>query len=189
MSAPSNILVIGASTGGIQALSSFFTVLGHVNAAVLLVQHMPMFINENFSRRLSTKAAFDVKLAEDNDRLETGLILVAPSHGHCVLEKNQTVRIQQGPLVNFVCPSIDVTMKSMMPLFNGERLYGVILSGMGRDGANGIAHLKSLNAITFAQDKDSCTVFGMPAEAIKTGCIDYVLSPEGIALHLSRILK
>ena len=185
---PANIIVMGASTGGVGAWPLLLQALGKVDAAILLVQHMPAFINVNFARRLSLKTPFEVKLAEENDTLEPGLILVAPSLGHCVVEDNRRIHIQPGPRVNYVCPSIDVTMRSLVAPEIGQKLFGVLLTGMGKDGAAGMVHLKQCGAHTFAQKKHSCAVFGMPAEAIKTGCVDHVLSPQEIGEEINRMI-
>ena len=188
MNGPANIIVMGASTGGIAAWPLLLQALGKVNAAILLVQHMPAFINVNFSRRLSLKTPFEVKLAEENDLLEPGLILVAPSLGHCVVEDNRLIHIQPGLRVHYVCPAIDVTMRSLVAPEIGQSLFGVILTGMGKDGAAGMVHMKQCGAHTFAQDKHSCAVFGMPAKAIKTGCVDHVLTPQEIGEEINRMI-
>ena len=188
MNEPRNIIVMGASTGGVATWPLLLEKLGQVDAAILLVQHMPAFINLNFARRLSLKTPFEVKLAEENDALEPGLILVASSAGHCVVEENRRVRIQPGPRVNYVCPSIDVAMRSLVAPAEGQSLFGVLLTGMGKDGAAGLAHMKKCGAVTFAQEKSTCAVFGMPAEAIKTGCVDRVLSPQAIGEEMGRAI-
>jgi two-component system chemotaxis response regulator CheB len=188
MSWPKNIIVVGASTGGIKACPALLAGLGQVDAAILLVQHMPAFINMNFARRLSLATPLEVKLAEESDAMEPGLILVAPSETHCILEKNLLVRLQAGPKVNFVCPSIDVAMRSIVAPEIRQNLFGVVLTGMGKDGAAGIRHLKQCGAVTFAQDKNSSAVFGMPAEAITTGSVDYVLPPQAIGEEIQRVI-
>jgi two-component system chemotaxis response regulator CheB len=122
----------------------------------------------------------EVRLAQDGDWLREGLVLVAPSEAHCTLQRNQRVRLAPGPKVNFVCPSVDVMMQSVKAPPAGQRLIGVLLTGMGKDGAAGLAHLKRLGALTIAQDEASSAVYGMPAEAVKLGCVDHELAPEGI---------
>jgi two-component system chemotaxis response regulator CheB len=100
------------------------------------------------------------------------------------LTDNARLRVAPGEKVNFVIPSVDVTMQSVRPPWPGQRLFGVILTGMGRDGAAGLAHLKRLGAATFAQDKATCAVHGMPAEAVRMGAVDSELPPEGIVQRL-----
>lgn len=181
---PSSLVIIGASTGGPRTLADLVGLLPTLRACIVIVQHFPKFINASFVRSLRRCTPMEVRLAEEGDTLRDGLILVAPSEVHCHLVHNRFVHLAAGPSVNFVCPSIDVTMQSISR--NRPRLIGVLLTGMGKDGAAGLAHLKRLGALTIAQDQASCAVYGMPAEAVRLGCVDQQLPPDRIAELLTR---
>jgi two-component system chemotaxis response regulator CheB len=158
-----------------------------LESAVLIVQHMPKFINDSLVRTLGQHSRAPVRLARHNERTEEGVVYVAPSDVHCQLATNSILKLVEGPRVNYVCPAIDVTMSSVSAPFPGQRLVGVLLTGMGKDGAQGLAHMKRLGALTIAQDRASCTVYGMPGEAVKLGCVDHELPPEGIARALTTV--
>jgi two-component system chemotaxis response regulator CheB len=120
--------------------------------------------------------------------LRPGAVYLAPSEAHCVLNGNRVLRVVPGPKVNFVCPAIDVTMQSVEAMAF-ESLTGVLLTGMGKDGAAGLAHLKALGACTIAQSKETCAVHGMPAEAVRLGCVDLKLGPDEIARAIERRVR
>ena len=181
-----NLVIIGGSTGGTRVLSYLLSSLPPLRASIVIVQHLPKFINNSFVAGLNRDARTKVRLAADGDRLEEGSIYVAPSDVHCTLVRNSRITLQSGPKVNYVCPAIDLTMQSVCPPRPGTRLIGVLLTGMGRDGAAGMAHMKKLGALTIAQNEASCAVYGMPAEAVQLGCIDYQLPPDRIAQLLAR---
>lgn len=185
---PWPLIVIGASTGGTRVLPELITPLSRHRAAIVIVQHMPRYINASLVRTLGRHAACPVSLVQDGDRLEPAHVYVAPSEVHCTLVNNRGLRLTPGPAVNYVCPAIDITMQSVRPLDPGQVLIGILLTGMGRDGAAGLVHLKQLGGITFAQNQASCAVYGMPAEAVKLGCVDHVLPPPEIARWVSRKL-
>jgi two-component system chemotaxis response regulator CheB len=187
MQAPNNIIIIGASTGGVKVVQRIFECMPPLNAALLVVQHMPAYINTAFVGTLGTKTRMPVKLAETNDVLIPGRVLVAPGDQHLELEGNARVVLRNGPKVNFVRPSIDVTMHCLQPFGPGCMITGVLLTGMGNDGAAGISHIKRLGGLTVAQEESTCPVFGMPKEAIRTGDVDQVLSPERIAELLAKL--
>jgi len=176
-----NLIVIGASTGGTRVITHLLSLLPPLPACIVIVQHMPSFINMSFARTLSRNAHMEVRLAADQDRLREGVVLLAPSEAHSVFVNNTSIRLVAGPKVNYVCPSIDVAMQSLRPPLEGYRLVGVLLTGMGRDGAAGLAHIKRLGCMTIAQDQASSAIYGMPAEAAKLGCVDHQASPAGIA--------
>lgn len=186
LQSPANgaLVVIGASTGGVRALCTLFERLPKLNASVLLVQHIPRFIQPSFVRTLQEHTPMRVDLARDGDELHPGTVLLAPAEVHCTLEQNRRVRLVTGPKVNYVCPSIDVAMKSVVPPISPASLIGILLTGMGRDGADGMVHLKKLGAKTVAQDEASCAVFGMPKEAWNAGGVDLLLPPARIARRL-----
>lgn len=175
---PPPLVIIGASTGGPRVLGEILELLPPLSACLVIVQHMPKFINASLARTLSRQARTEVRLAQDGEMIQAGQVLLAPSEQHCTFAGNRMLRLAPGPQVNFVCPSIDVTMQSLTAPPGSQRLIGVLLTGMGRDGAAGLAHLKNLGALTIAQNQATCAVYGMPAEAVKLGCVDHVLSPE-----------
>lgn len=170
------LIIIGSSAGGPRILRELFEGLPRLNGAIVLVQHMPKFINESLCETIQDYTEMDVRLIRNETSLQDHTIYVAPSEIHTRLNKNKTFRLFEGERQNYVKPSVDVVMESVDP-DQFKQLMGIILTGMGRDGANGIRHLKSLGATTIAQDEDSCAIFGMPKESIDTGCVDFVLAP------------
>ena len=182
----SNLLIIGSSTGGPRILEELFATLPPLNAAVLIVQHITKGIDESFAASIARFLPMHVRLASDGDPLQHGVALVAPGGVHLTLSNNRCVRLSQGEKVNSVCPSIDVAMKSTQPC-NGGKLAGVILTGMGRDGAEGIAHIKKAGGTTIAQDQSTSVIFGMPKAAVETGCVDFVLATSQIGRKLSEL--
>lgn len=178
-----NIIVIGSSTGGPRTLETIFTDLPRLDAALLVVQHMPRFANPLLCKRLSKATDMEVKLAEEGERIMRGIAYLAPSEIHMDLVKNRKVRFFDGEKVNYVKPSIDVTMMSMRKV-NEDRFIGVVLTGIGRDGADGISHIKKTEGTTIAQDQATSAIYGMPKKAAATGDVDFVLSPEEIKKKL-----
>ena len=181
---PPSLIVIGASTGGPKVLWDLFSAMPPLSACILIVQHFPKFINDSFVRSLSLRTQAKVRLAQHGDELAEGLVLVAPSEVHCRVVGNRHLHLASGPDVNYVCPSIDVTMQSLCAWPNGSKLIGVLLTGMGRDGAAGLAHVKQLGGLTIAQYEATCAVYGMPGAAVRLGCVDFELPPEKIATLL-----
>ena len=177
------LVIVGVSTGGPRALRQLFTGMPRLEAGIILVQHMPKFINDSFQRTLDALTEMDVVIAQDGSRIDAGTVYLAPSDVHLELINNQRIRLADGPKVCFVKPSIDVTMLSARHR-DDQELAAVVLTGMGRDGADGIRHIKRIGGVTFAQDARSCAVYGMPKAAAETGAVDFVLSPEGIRDHL-----
>jgi two-component system chemotaxis response regulator CheB len=146
---------------------------------------MPAFINEAVAGSLARAWWGEARLAADGDVLEDGLLLLAPSERHCVLIGNRRIALVDGEKVNFCRPSIDVTMGSVEAV-PGISSTGVLLTGMGRDGARGLLHMRDLGARTVVQDEASSAVYGMPAEAVRLGAAEYVLAPRRIAELLTR---
>jgi len=175
--------MIGSSTGGTLVLSQIFSSVPVLDAAVVIVQHIPPVFDKGFAERLNDTSKMNAVLADNGDRLERGKIYLAPSRMHLKLVDNETIEIFKGEKVNFCCPSADVTMRSALKNCTGK-LVGVVLTGLGRDGADGITHIKGLQGITIAQDKGTCAVYGMPMEAAKTGNVDFILPPEKIGEKL-----
>lgn len=183
---PSSLIVIGASTGGPKVLGEMLAMLPPLHAGIVIVQHMPAFINASFARTLARQSSMEVRIAQDGDAVNEGVILLAPSGFHLHLIRNRSIHLAEGPQVNYVCPSVDVAMNSLTAPTRGQRLIGVLLTGMGRDGAAGMAHVKRIGGITVTQDEASCAVWGMPAQAVKLGCVDYELPPASIVSLLVR---
>ena len=148
---------------------------------------MPKFVNDSFTRRLNQLTDMSVKIAEDGEYIKTGKVYVAPSEQHLKLINNRIIRLFHGEKVNFVCPSIDVTMKSLKKMAD-DKIIGIILTGMGRDGAEGISHVKEVGGITIAQDEETSIIYGMPKEAFKTGNVDLVLSTGKIREKLVELV-
>jgi two-component system chemotaxis response regulator CheB len=183
-----NLVIIGSSAGGPRVLKTIFMGLPKLNGTIILVQHMPKFINESFAENLNDLTDMTVKIAENGENIESGVMYVAPSERHLELIDNKIINLYYGEKNQFVCPSVDVTMKSLKRDF-GKLIVGIILTGMGSDGANGIDYLKTISGMTIAQDQNTSIIFGMPDAAIKTGKIDMILSPEQIKdklIELSR---
>lgn len=184
---PHKIVIIGSSAGGPRILRELFTGIPFLNGSIVIVQHMPKFVNESLSDHLNRCTDMMVSVAQDGDRLEKGSVYVAPSEVHFELVNNQRIRLFNGEKVNFTRPSVDVAMKSLKHE-PGLDFMGVILTGMGRDGAEGISHIKNIGGITIAQDKETCAVYGMPKEAFETGNVDWVLKPERIKDKLIELM-
>ena len=174
-----NLVIIGSSAGGPRILRYLFNGLPRINCAMVLIQHMPKFINQSICDDLNELTMMNMLIAGNGDVLQTGNVYIAPTDFHLVLSNNKEVNLVQTPKVNFVRPAVDVTMQSVLSLENGI-LMGIILTGMGRDGADGIVHMKKMGAINIAQNEATSIIYGMPKEAAMTGCVDYEMSPQQI---------
>jgi two-component system chemotaxis response regulator CheB len=180
-----NIIIIGSSTGGPKILNDMFISLPALNAAIIIVQHVPVLFDKAIADRLDELSRFNVKLAEHGDILKSGTAYVAQAKRHLKLKLNSRIEIVEEAKVNCCCPSVDVTMMSLEKNRSGK-IIGVILTGLGRDGADGISHIKSIGGTTYAQDEETCTIFGMPKAAIDTGKVDHIFSPDVICENLIR---
>ncbi len=177
------VVAIGASTGGTEALRAFLERFPPDGPAMVIVQHMPEHFTASFAKRLDSLCRISVKEAMDNDTVIRGRALIAPGNRHLLLKRSGAryyVEIKEGPLVSRHRPSVDVLFRSAAR-YAGKNSVGVIMTGMGDDGAKGISEMKEAGAITLAQDEKSCVVFGMPKEAIKLGVIDKVVSLDNMA--------
>lgn len=175
------VIAVGASTGGTEALKDFLTMLPGDAPGIVIVQHMPEKFTKSFAERCNQLCTVRVKEAADGDRVLPGHALIAPGNYHMALRRNGAqyyVNVYSGPPVNRHRPSVDVLFESAAECA-GRNAVGVIMTGMGADGARGLLRMKQAGARTIAQDEASCVVFGMPKEAIALGAADYVLS-----LHL-----
>jgi two-component system, chemotaxis family, protein-glutamate methylesterase/glutaminase len=175
------LVIIGSSTGGPRILRRVLNNLPRLDLPIVIVQHMPKFINQSFQSTLDHLTEMNVKLAVDGETLTNGTIYIAPSDLHLTLKENNTIfKLVTGEKVNFCRPAIDVAMKSLQKAHH-QTVIGVILTGMGRDGAEGLSHIKKeIQGITVSEDEESCIVYGMPKAAVETGDVDYVLTPEAI---------
>jgi two-component system, chemotaxis family, protein-glutamate methylesterase/glutaminase len=185
------VVVVGASTGGTEALRVFLEALPPDCPGIVIVQHMPEYFTAAFSKRLDGICRISVKEAEDNDTLIRGRALIAPGNRHMLLKRSGAryfVEIKDGPLVCRHRPSVDVLFRSAAR-YAGKNSLGIIMTGMGDDGASGMLEMKEAGATTIAQDEQSCVVFGMPNEAIKRGGVDRIVSLENIAPDMLRICR
>jgi two-component system, chemotaxis family, protein-glutamate methylesterase/glutaminase len=181
--APSGVIAVGASTGGTEALRVFLTALPTDCPPVVIVQHMPEVFTRAFAERLNRECEVEVEEARDGDRLQTGRALIAPGNRHMLVNRSGeelVVQVIDGPLVSRHRPSVDVLFRSVA-ISVGPRAVGVIMTGMGDDGAQGLCEMKEAGAETIAQDEASCVVFGMPKEAIARGAVNAVVPLEQIA--------
>jgi two-component system chemotaxis response regulator CheB len=177
------VIVIGASTGGTEALKVVLESLPADCPGIVIVQHMPELFTRAFAGRLDSLCAITVKEAETNDTIIRGRALLAPGNHHMLLKRSGAryfVEIKDGPLVCRHRPSVDVLFRSAAR-YAGKNSVGVILTGMGDDGANGMLEMKQAGAYTMAQDEATCVVFGMPNEAIKRGGVDKILPLGSVA--------
>jgi len=182
-SATDKVVVVGASTGGTEALRIFLEELPADSPGIVIVQHMPEHFTAAFARRLDGLCRISVKEAENNDPVLPGRALIAPGNRHVLLKRSGAryfVEIKDGPLVCRHRPSVDVLFRSAAR-YAGKNAVGVIMTGMGDDGARGMLELKDAGARTLAQDEASSVVFGMPGEAIRLGGVDQVLPLHGIS--------
>jgi two-component system chemotaxis response regulator CheB len=163
------VVAIGTSTGGTQALEAVLTKLPRVSPGIVIVQHMPEKFTEAFANRLNSICQIEVREAKSGDRVVPGLALIAPGGKHMLLKRSGAqyhVDVVDGPLVNRHRPSVDVLFRSAAKCA-GANALGVIMTGMGDDGARGLREMRDAGAHTIAQDEASCVVYGMPKEAVK----------------------
>ena len=186
------IVIIGASTGGPKAISEIIANLSSPqDATFLIVQHMPLGFTKSFAQRLSWVSPFKIKEAEDKDILKKNAGYVAASGFHMVIEKENNlyrIRLDETELVNYVRPSVDVTMKSVADVFDGE-IIGVILTGMGKDGLEGAKAIKKKNGKIIVQDEITCVVYGMPKVIVENNLADFVLPLSEIPKKLEEYLN
>ena len=181
-----SILAIGASTGGPKAVTSIIKALPHdFSGAIFIVQHISSGFAKGFAHWLDIESSIPVRLAEQGDRPIAGTALVAPTDCQMILEKG-IIKIIDAPAVNCCRPSIDVFFESLAPS-KGKDTVGLLLTGMGRDGAQGLLQLKERGAFTIAQDEQSCVVFGMPKAAIALNAASEVLPLDAIPDTVKKI--
>lgn len=185
------VIIVGASTGGTEALRIFLESLPADAPGIVIVQHMPENFTKAFADRLNTLCQITVKEAADNDSVVRGRALIAPGNKHTLLKRSGAryfVEVKDGPLVSRHRPSVDVLYRSAAR-YGGKNCVGVIMTGMGDDGARGMLEMKNAGAINIAQDENSCVVFGMPKEAIKHGGVDLIKPLDKIAAEVLRLCQ
>mgnify|MGYP006271042657 CR=1 FL=1 len=185
------VIAIGASTGGTKAIEAILRAMPLTAPGIIIVQHMPEHFTTAFARRLHELCDIEVREAMDGDRVLPGLALVAPGNQHMLLNRtggNYTVQIRDGVPVYYQRPSVDVLFHSVAR-HAGKNAVGVILTGMGADGARGLLAMRQAGARTLAQDEESCIVFGMPKEAIRLGAVEEVATLPDMARRIIDVLE
>jgi two-component system chemotaxis response regulator CheB len=185
------IIGMGASTGGTEALKVVLTQMPPSSPGIVIVQHMPPRFTTAFANRLNGLCQIEVREAQNGDSLHPGLALIAPGNYHMVLKRSGAryyVEVKTGPLVCHQRPSVDILFHSIAQ-YVGANAVGVIMTGMGADGARGIVEMRGAGARTIAQDEASCVVFGMPKEAIRQGGIDRVVPLTDIPSAIFQMLE
>jgi len=185
------IIVIGASTGGVQALTEVLLGFPRNAPGTVIVQHMPAQFTTSFAKRLDDMCHVDVREAANGDSVIPGRVLIAPGGFHTTLRRSWAryyVEIGDGPEVHHQKPAVDVLFDSVAK-YGGANAIGAILTGMGADGATGLLNMRRAGARTIAQDEKSCTVFGMPMEAIKCGAAEQVLPLHAVAAALMKLAQ
>jgi two-component system chemotaxis response regulator CheB len=183
------VVVVGASTGGTEALREFLEAMPLDAPGIVIVQHMPEEFTARFAQRLNGICRITVKEAADGDSVLRGQALIAPGNRHLLLKRSGAryfVEVRDGPLVSRHRPSVDVLFRSAAR-YGGRNVIGVIMTGMGDDGAKGMTEMKEAGAFNIAQDEATCVVFGMPAEAIRTGAVARVVPLGAIAPEVVRL--
>ncbi len=171
------IVAIGASTGGTEAIKEVLTRMPEDMQPIVIVQHMPEAFTRAFAERLNERCRIQVKEAEEREPLTPGKALIAPGNRHLVVKRSGAeyyVELKDGPLVFHQRPSVEVMFQSVAK-YAGANAIGVILTGMGKDGATGLLEMRKAGAFTIAQDEASCVVYGMPKEAVAVGAVDRIL--------------
>jgi two-component system chemotaxis response regulator CheB len=180
------VIAVGASTGGTEAIRTFLEDMPYDCPGIVIVQHMPEMFTTQFAKRLDGICTITVKEAEDNDTVLPGQALIAPGNKHMVLKRSGAryyVQTIDAPLVNRHRPSVDVLFRSVAT-YAGKNAVGILLTGMGDDGAKGLLEMKEAGAHTIIQDEESCVVFGMPKEALKINAQCEILPLTHIAKNL-----
>ena len=184
------VIAIGASTGGTEALKNVLCKMPLNSPGIVVVQHMPASFTTAFAQRLDGICQITVKEAQNQDSVNPGTALIAPGNFHMIFRRSGAryyVEIKDGPMIHYQRPAVDVLFKSTAQ-YAGSNSIGVILTGMGSDGAKGLLEMKNAGAKTIAQDEKSCVVFGMPNAAIKLGAVDRVVSLDKIAQEIVRMV-
>lgn len=182
------LIAMGLSTGGVQTMEAILTSLPRTTAGIVIVQHMPEAFTASLAQRLNSLCEMEVLEARDGDRVLLGRVLIAPGGKHMRVERHGAqyrVRVTDGPLIKRHRPSVDVLLKSVAQAA-GRNALGMLLTGMGDDGALGLLEMRQAGALTLAQDEASSVVWGMPAEAIKLGAAQHVVALSGLPGWMTR---
>ena len=182
------VVAIGASTGGTEALRILLAALPRTFPGIVIAQHLPEHFIKVFAASLGKICAMEVREARDSETVRQGLVLIAPGNHHIVLRRSGAryfVQIKDGPMVYYQRPSVEVLFDSVAKYAGGNSV-GVILTGMGRDGALGLKHMKEAGAFTIAQDEKTCIIYGMPKAAVELGAVDKTLPLQDIPGELMR---
>jgi two-component system, chemotaxis family, protein-glutamate methylesterase/glutaminase len=183
------VVAVGASTGGTEAITVFLQALPVDAPGIVIVQHMPELFTTSFANRLNEICKISVKEAKNGDSILKGQALIAPGNFHTIVKRSGAryfIEVKQGPFVNRHRPSVDVLFRSTAK-YAGANSIGILMTGMGDDGAKGLLEMKQAGAKTIAQDEETSIVFGMPKEAIKLNAADKVLPLDRISTHLLKI--
>jgi len=185
------LIAIGASTGGTEAIKEVLTRMPPNTPGIVIVQHMPPNFTTAFAQRLDRMCEINVREAKDGDSVLNGQALIAPGNFHMLLRRSGAkyyVNVKDGPMVHHQRPAVDILFNSAAQ-YAGANAIGVLLTGMGADGAQGMMKMKESGAKTIAQDESSCVVFGMPREAIKLGAVDRIISLERISQEIVHMIN
>jgi len=184
------VVAIGTSTGGTEALRRVIPRMPANSPGTVIVQHMPEHFTKSFAQSLDRDSAMNVREAVDGDSVVPGVVLIAPGNHHMLLKRSGAryyVEVKQGPRVNRHRPSVEVLFKSVAR-YAGSNAVGVIMTGMGDDGAEGLLHMRNAGAETIAQDEASCVVFGMPKVAIQLDAAEHIVDLEEISQTILRVV-
>ncbi len=185
------IIAIGASTGGTEAIKKVLTQMPKNSPGMVVVQHMPAQFTTSFAERLNELCDVNVREAQNGDTVSNGTVLIAPGNYHMLLRRSGAryyVEVKTGPLVHYQRPAVDILFRSVAR-YAGANAMGIILTGMGKDGAQGLLEMKNAGALTIGQNESSCVVYGMPKEAKQIGAVDYVEDIYRIAEKTCSLLK
>jgi two-component system chemotaxis response regulator CheB len=184
------IIVMGASTGGTIAIQTFLENMPADSHGIVIVQHMPEVFTGLFAERLNSICSIQVKEGTQGEKICRGKAIIAPGNKHMLINKSgseYTIEINEGPMVNRHRPSVDVLFRSAAK-FAGQNALGIILTGMGEDGAKGLLEMREAGSYTLAQDENSCVIYGMPRAAVKMNAVCTILSIEKMAGHVCQKL-
>ena len=185
------IIAIGASTGGTEAIKKVLTGMPKNSPGIVVVQHMPAQFTTSFAQRLNELCQMEVREAKNGDTVTNGRVLLAPGNYHMLLKRSGAryyVEVKTGPLIHYQRPAVDILFKSVAR-YAGANAIGIILTGMGKDGADGMLEMKKAGAVNIAQDEKSSVVFGMPKEAITLGAVDFVTDIHSVSRQAFKALE
>ncbi|MDX8550983.1 chemotaxis protein CheB [Methanospirillum sp. J.3.6.1-F.2.7.3] len=173
------IIIIGSSTGGPYIIESILSEFPVLPLTIIIVQHLPPTFTKTFKNHITSFTKMEVIIADKETRIKEQQIIIAPAGHHLIVKNNRYFQLDDGEKLHGVRPAVDLTMMSMQKL-NNDKIMGIILTGMGRDGAEGLIHLHQCGGITIVQDPATAPIKSMPQASIKTGIVDFVLTPEQI---------